>query len=322
MINLLDFAKLSLYIYKDIKTNNQYLSYFMKSKHPINHDEFSLKNTPKNGFYEIIVDEGIQSHSAQAHPFYASFFVKIHNHKAVAAVIAIRGTYNVDNDSQDAKSWWKSFFDDHAKVQIPKEYLGRALIFYGRVKRFLDKSMPLPMSKLFVTGHSLGGALAALMPAYHGIPIRAVTFNAPGIKDINNVHDTVSRILNFRATYDFVSAIDHPIGPRFDIFVPEHAKEASMVFAIAKEHEKSGLSRLNVINDLVETNAFFASFLPQHKMLNLLNSLETDKDAKKMALMSYQQIEMSLANLTPKPAGSDHTPDLLVSKTTSTATMV
>ena len=275
MINILHFASLALYIYRDKKVNATYLTNLIKKS--VLAKNFNPK-TFVNGIYEIIVNERKQSlAAANNNAFYASFFVAVYRGKVEAAIIAIRGTDNIDNDIADVTSWWKSFFDDHAQVNLPKYYIEQAISFYYQIKRFM-KANPafaeIPYTKVFVTGHSLGGAIAALMPAYALLPMRAVTFNAPGIKDIPHVHNLSQRVINFRATFDFVSAIDYPIGSDWNVNVPNKEKQAAQAFAIAREHERDGWSRLDIINDLTESTDFLDSVLAQHKMLHLLQSLE------------------------------------------------
>lgn len=274
-LSIIELAKLSLHVYKDKKTIAQMIPGYVKP--PLYEDDFiSGLNTYNNGFYEVIIDEFYQSTLAENHPFYASLYVKIQHKKPVAAVIAIRGTDNFENGVQDVKSWWKSFFNDDASINVPNYYLHRTNFFYIKVRAFIQK-IGLSLHQCEFTGHSLGGAIAALMPTYAGIPVHATTFNAPGVKAISGVKNFYHRVTNIRSTYDFVSAINFPIGPQYDYLVPEMVDEAKLAFAIAKTHEEYPLTRLDFIGDQIEEDVFFASVISQHKMANLLRQVLKQK---------------------------------------------
>ena len=163
----------------------------------------------------------------------------------------------------------------YAKLKLPEYYYELALLFYGKVQRCLFDKFNYSIAKLKVTGHSLGGAIAGLLVSYHGLPIQAVTFNAPGIRDIQGVDAMIGSVTNVRAKYDFVSAIDFPVGPCFDYLVPEHLAEAKRAFEIAREHKQNAQSRLDTIDDVIETSDFAVSALAQHSMVNLLEAIET-----------------------------------------------
>ena len=193
--------------------------------------------------------------------------------RAVCAVIASCGANSWSNESQVVKSWWRSFFDSHARVIFPEHYMTQAKHFYFKVRRYCQQHLQLANTNIFVTGHSLGGALAALLPTYYGFPIRAVTFNAPAIKDVSGAKPLWHRVINFRARYDFVSAIDYPIGAEWNIPVADHEAQAARSFAIAREHERNGWSRLNIIDDVIECVDFLASVTHQHSMANLMTSM-------------------------------------------------
>lgn len=125
-----------------------------------------------------------------------------------------------------------------------------------------------------MTGHSLGGALAGLLPAHDGGLIRAVTFNAPGIASMKQVKHGHNMVINFRSAFDFVGAIDEAIGNLFPVHVPEQESEAKKAFEIEYEHKEDSWSRLDIIEDLVEIEEFMVSVLPQHKMRNLYQAIE------------------------------------------------
>ena len=187
-------------------------------------------------------------------------------------MLAIRGTDNLSNDLQDVKSWWHSvMIAGHAS--LPSYYNNLALAFYYKARKFC-RQHGIPTHRFFATGHSLGGALAAMLPAHDGALIRAVTFNAPGIADFKQVKHANDLVINFRSNYDFVSAIDKPVGNLFPIHVPEKEDQARKAFEIDYEHQQNNWTRLDVIEDLVEIADFTESVLAQHKMAHLYQAIE------------------------------------------------
>lgn len=306
MISIADFAKLAQYSYKSFFTVKGELADFI-SHGPILGEKFQPKLL-KSGFYEVIIDKTTQHSHPKLFPFYASLFVKVQHYQAKAAVIAIRGTVPtiLDNDIQDIKSWWRSVFDDNARVILPKSYVESALRFYNKVRNYTSDSLNLPCTNLYVTGHSLGGAIAALLPAYCHLAIRAVTFDAPGIKDIAGAENVSDRIINFRANYDFFSALDYPIGPCIGIEVRDHENQAKQAFAIADEHRVNEWSRLDIVNDLLETTDFLGSVLPQHSTSNLVSALEQSPYNHHLATMDYSNVESRLDHLLVPPFGEDY----------------
>jgi hypothetical protein len=269
MITLYEFAQLAAQIY----TRKHDRIKIPRGDSNLSTTHNHLAHSADGQWSEAILDRCTQANSARTHGFYASLFIKKQRQKPICAVIVIRGTNNWENVKQDIKSWWRSVFNSHAKVILPQAYMNQAKIFYFKVQRYCQQELELPNTRIYVTGHSLGGALSALLPTYFGFPIRAVTFNAPGIKDIAGTKPYWHRVINIRATYDFVSALDYPIGAQWNIPVPEHQAEAAQAFAIGHEHEINGWSRLNIVEDLVESIDFLASVTHQHSMKNLQQRL-------------------------------------------------
>lgn len=300
MLTIIDFAKLALYVYKDPK-DNILLHDFIKFNHAFHVSDFDPKRLPVNGMYEVTVDSVMQSNTRD--DFYASFFVKVENCRAIGGVIAIRGTVAsmLGNDTADIYSWWKDVFDEKANPIPPINYVHKAMSFYHKVRKYQGVLNISPINT-FVVGHSLGGAVAALLPTQRGALARAITFNAPGIMGMDGVRNLWDAVINFRAVHDFVSAIAIPVGNQFSYVVPEKDTQAANAFAYAREHIKDPISRINVIGDLIETTDFLKSVLPQHSMDNLLQELENSRgiNNRLLAVDTFGTIEPLLRTQLPQ----------------------
>jgi pimeloyl-ACP methyl ester carboxylesterase len=275
MLTILDFAKLALHVYKSPDTK-RYLGNYVKGDALLSPKRF-LEVHGNHGIYEILLDHKIQTPHAQPHSssnfgFYASFYVKVENDRLTAAVVAIRGTYNIPNIAEDIKSWWTSVML-HERARLPDYYNGLALAFSNKARDFCHEHN-VPKNQFYVTGHSLGGAIAALLPAYNGIHVRAVTFNAPGIADMKKVAFAHNMIINFRSTFDFVSSIDRAVGNLFPINVSQHEEQAKNAFELSYEHQNNEWSRFDIIKDLEQIYDFLVSVMGQHSMNNVFQAIQ------------------------------------------------
>lgn len=280
MITIDDFAKLSLHVYKSADDIRKNIPGFIKKTYDLAKIDFNPKTMP-SGMYEIIIDPPLQNLSHLMDGFYASLYVKVQNNKAVGAVLAIRGTVLkiADNDVVDIKSWYSDVLDPDFRDNLPKVYLNKALLFYHKARSCVLDELKIPRKHFYCCGHSLGGALAALMPTHAGIPIEAVTFNAPGIAHIPGVSNRPEMVVNYRAKYDFVSCIDKPIGNVTSFDVPEKELDAKIAFELERLTEHSSdvslVEKLTVglLEKGVEAAAFSASIEAQHSMANLLRAI-------------------------------------------------
>ena len=116
-------------------------------------------------------------------------------------ILSYRGT----NDLSDARS------DLRIGLSFPAIQFKEAVNLYNDTVAQHGKEVAL-------TGHSLGGALAALVCAYSGAS--GVTFNAPGTKHLARSSPRTCRyhdVIHFRAKHDPVSAFSAGIGR--DVFL-------------------------------------------------------------------------------------------------------
>jgi len=277
MIKILDFAALSSYVYKDPVTNRKNFTSFVY-KQMISAEKFTQIAFPENNiFYEIIIDPHIQQHSNN--PFYASLFVKVLDKKPIAAILAVRGTDNLSNEIQDIETWGEHVLGIENKLKTMPDYMGPALRFCFKVNNYCRQQLQLPQNKVYITGHSLGGAIASLLRCKNKMPNQAITFNAPGVRNMPGVDGNIKGILNVRARYDLVSVIDEPVGPYWDVDVPEKEAEAKHLFQLYNtEHNKTfenhaGLweklkYKLDMGVDAVEAAS------AQHSIFNLYSALK------------------------------------------------
>ena len=121
-------------------------SYKKGAKLPNGYTELFPK-TGNNGFFATVVKKGND------------------------VVIIYRGTDDSKDIVQDIKMW---------KFHKLPEQLDDAISLYDEVAKYCKNNR----YRLSVTGHSLGGSLAAIVSAMRGI--EAVTFNPYGVKNLLN----------------------------------------------------------------------------------------------------------------------------------------
>jgi len=131
-------------------------------------------------------------------------------------VIAFRGSREVED--------WKGANLEIIRRQIPVGQVGSALAFFASAYRALERT---GCNRYVVVGHSLGGGLAAVVSAaVTWVPVRGVTFNAPGLAQFvgncaSGSYDlgcpNADNVLNFRSDVDVVSRWGCHIGKVYDV---------------------------------------------------------------------------------------------------------
>ena len=131
-------------------------------------------------------------------------------------VIAFRGSREMED--------WKGANLEIVRRQLPARQLGNALAFFASAYRALERS---GCTRFVVVGHSLGGGLAAVVAAaVTWVPVRGVTFNAPGLAQfarpaedcsLHLGHPNADNVLNFRSDADVVSRWGCHIGKVYDV---------------------------------------------------------------------------------------------------------
>jgi hypothetical protein len=131
-------------------------------------------------------------------------------------LVAIRGSRELED--------WKGANLDIFTRHLPLGQLGSALAFFASAHRALERA---GCRRFIVLGHSLGGALAAVVAgAVVWVPVRGVTFNAPGLAQLLDSseasgcglgHPNEENVLNFRSASDLISRWGRHIGKVYEV---------------------------------------------------------------------------------------------------------
>jgi pimeloyl-ACP methyl ester carboxylesterase len=128
-------------------------------------------------------------------------------------IIAFRGSRDLED--------WKGANLEILRRRLPLDQFGCAMGFFASAHRALERA---GCTRYLVVGHSLGGGLAALVAAAASwVPVRGVTFNAPGLaqfvsaQHIDLPRPNAGNVFNFRAARDVVSRWGSHIGPVYDV---------------------------------------------------------------------------------------------------------
>jgi pimeloyl-ACP methyl ester carboxylesterase len=130
--------------------------------------------------------------------------------------IAFRGTRQIDD--------WKGANLEILRRQLPAQRFGSALAYFAAAHRALNR---LGCARYLVVGHSLGGGIAALVAGeVTWVPVRGVTFNAPGLAQfasqedgtvLDLAHRNAANVFNFRSEVDVVSRWGSHIGAVYEV---------------------------------------------------------------------------------------------------------
>jgi len=130
-------------------------------------------------------------------------------------IVAFRGTREMED--------WKGANADIVRRRMPVSQLGSALAFFASAHRALSRA---GCDRHLIIGHSLGGALAAVIAStVTWVPVRGITFNAPGLGEFSMRGEggfdlprtNADNVLNFRVPSDIVSHWGLHIGKTYDV---------------------------------------------------------------------------------------------------------
>lgn len=259
---IIDYAKLALNVYHESRNN------IVLTHHPRHIS--SLKAFSQHIKNKVPGWTHLQFPSITLNPsqgFYAELYIKTNNNTIEHVMLAVRGTVpsKITNITEDLVTWWRAVLENkEAKLKLPS-YFTQLKKFVSQCNQVLSllqqHNWVTPDTIFHATGHSLGGALASLIPAtglsFFNKPIHVVSFNPPGIGSMPIYTDAISQshVLCIRARYDFVSAVGEPYGQVINMTVPEGYTQAKAAF---DSH-----------NPLDESIDMLESFLQQHSLLNL-----------------------------------------------------
>lgn len=209
---------------------------------------------PKFSGWCRVID--IDSHLSSHDDFYSALYLKFLQGDAVQAVMAVRGTLfsNISNLLEDVEGWFGDVVGKGFLDRIPG-YFAMATSFLHEVRAYLLRHYPrlYDRSRLTLTGHSLGGALAQLL-AMKVLPYDAIVFNSPGCGSMNGLSpDAFPRVYNVNARYGIINKIGTTVGHLTLVDVPEEEAEAKILCTELENHE----NLVTAVSQLPETHSSY-----------------------------------------------------------------
>jgi hypothetical protein len=217
MLKIVEYAALSAHVYDPNKTQIRGIK--IKTLEASN-----LAFEPSIEWYRIIFSS---RDNFPSWGFYAQLYVKFSQGRVTDAVMVIRGSSSLKDYWIDFQSFASDVLADGRKDKIP-HYLHLAITTYNKYRRYLSSAKILEnrSTSLKITGHSLGGVIAQLIPFQAGYPAIAITFNSPGCGHLLNdksrsVEDYCQHIVNVDSRYGIINKIGLKVGCTYLIDVPE-----------------------------------------------------------------------------------------------------
>src|SRR3990167_8267814 len=300
MITILEAAKLSSRAYGKNNKNSQLL----KVGEYIAHKEAPI--------FEWLHIKDLPGQPLLSFPFYAELYIKCIDDTPRYPIIAVRGTdplHHPDNIKVDFESWRSDVLSNGLKDEIPRYY--KSLIDYvvaceNYIRMLFKSAHPI----LMMTGHSLGGGLAQLVPLLSGKPIYVAAFNSPGVGHIPGIiPNKAGYIQNINSRYGFINKVGKAIGKLTYVDVPEAESIDKAVFktnaeitALETEIKKSSEDKTHWMAESYAITAdsraiqtlftavaseFLLSVGAQHSMVNLMNVLQADPVGQRLAWSSH-----------------------------------
>ena len=252
MMTILEYAQLSAHIYDTTQGGYGTLT--------INHATSKHIPQEKSSWY-IMTD--VDSHLIRTNHFYAQLYMKFNKGVATDAIVAIRGTVakDITNIGVDFLSWCTDTLGEGSHDIKPFIFTNLAVSFVTKAHNYVRKYFP-NISHLKFTGHSLGGALAQLMPLQAGFLGETVVFNSPGVGNLPGIIKQNSNwITNVNSHYGFINKIGKVLGKLYVVDVPNMETEAKQLHALMDQDDYKTSEQLYRIAD---------SFNSKNKIISLL----------------------------------------------------
>src|SRR3990167_809808 len=164
--------------------------------------------------------------------FKSMLYLKVENQTVTKAAIAFRGTVlsEIQNLKDDYYAWFDDVFGNGHNNELPlpyeleKHFCHACLIYLAETYPTFD------LQQMYLTGHSLGGAIAQLLACNIAYGLRTITFNTPGIINLVDPFDR-SRgqfIWNINSHYGIINKISYHLPASILLFVdvPEQSDQA------------------------------------------------------------------------------------------------
>lgn len=279
MVNILEYAFLSAHVYGVTESKT-----IQSVAAPANH---TMLPTQK---WVYMVD--VDFNTKPANHFFAQLYLKFQNGKATDAVVAVRGTVFSDktNLGVDVLSWYADALGEGSHDRAPLVFTNLLINFVVKARNYIRKYFP-HISHLKFTGHSLGGAMAQLMPLRAGFLGEAVVFNSPGVGHIPGVKFSNTHWVTLvNSRYGIINKIGQPVNTPLIIDVPNMEAEAKALFDQSDTADYVRSEKIYQMSDaLVNTN---------NKLLNLIR-LGTGIGLKEYALLfRLRSLDSSYNSLT------------------------
>ncbi len=249
MLTILEFSKIAGHIYDISKPTYGYVSFKQTTVKNITDKDTKDKDT-----WCIMTD--VDPTIDPANHFFAQLYLKFENGNATDAVVAVRGTLFTDktNLGVDALSWYADVLGEGGSDSAPLSFTNSLISFIVKAQDYLRNYFPSVLPLKF-TGHSLGGALAQLMPLKAGILGRAVVFNSPGVGHIPGVMpDKSNWVYNINSRYGLINKVGLTLGKVYLIDVPEREAEAKQLFRHRDQTDYATSEQLYQLADTLAKN--------------------------------------------------------------------
>ena len=281
MLTIIEYAILSAHVYGIVEPKKiQRLSRLAIHERP-----------PQTGLAHMT---DVDPNMVENNHFFARLYMKFNNHKATDAVVAVRGTLFDDktNKAVDVLSWVTDVMGEGHHDRAPFVFTGLLLSFVCKARDYIRKYFP-HISHLKFTGHSLGGALAQLMPLQAGFLGETDVFNSPGVGNMPGVIEKNQNwITNVNSHYGVINKIGKLLGRVYVIDVPNKEAEAKKLFASMDMKDFEDSEKLYQWADKINQNKIAkALFSVQGDMLNMVGA--------KYRFTSYITTFNSLDNVQP-----------------------